>query len=82
MLYNVLTYCAIALKTWHCKMKSVHLFLAPADVEGNAEMATVVDLFPWTEYEFRVIATNTLGTGEPSSPSPKDTTLEASKIMS
>lgn len=82
VLYNVLTYCAIALKTWHCKMKSVHLCLAPADVEGNAEKATVVDLFPWTEYEFRVIATNTLGTGEPSSPSPKDKTLEASKIMS
>lgn len=55
---------------------------APADVEGNEETATVVDLVPWTEYEFRVIATNTLGTGEPSSPSPKEKTLEASKKMS
>lgn len=63
-------------------MKSVHFSLAPADVEGNAETATVKDLFPWTEYEFRVIATNTLGTGEPSSPSPKEKTLEASKIVS
>ncbi|XP_039989807.1 contactin-1a-like [Xiphias gladius] len=54
---------------------------SPADVEGNAEMATVVDLFPWTEYEFRVIATNTLGTGEPSSPSPKDETLEAIPVV-
>lgn len=63
-------------------MKTVHFFLAPANVEGNAETATVVDLFPWTEYEFRVIATNTLGTGEPSSPSHKETTLEAGKIVS
>lgn len=52
---------------------------APSDVEGNAEMATVVDLFPWTEYEFRVIAANTLGTGEPSSPSPKEKTLDTGK---
>ncbi|XP_035379424.1 contactin-1a isoform X2 [Electrophorus electricus] len=50
---------------------------SPHNVEGNAEMATVVDLIPWTEYEFRIIATNTLGTGEPSNPSPKTTTLEA-----
>ena len=63
-------------------MKTVHFFLAPANVEGNAETATVVDLFPWTEYEFRVIATNTLGTGEPSSPSHKEKTLEAGKIVS
>ncbi|XP_068579023.1 contactin-1a-like [Cebidichthys violaceus] len=54
---------------------------SPADVEGNTEMATVVDLFPWREYEFRVIATSTLGTGEPSSPSPKDKTLEAFPVV-
>ncbi|XP_061577050.1 contactin-1a [Cololabis saira] len=54
---------------------------SPADVEGNAETATVVNLFPWTEYEFRVIATNTLGTGEPSSPSPKDRTLDAVPVV-
>ncbi|XP_074488436.1 contactin-1a [Sebastes fasciatus] len=47
---------------------------SPTDVEGNTETATVVDLFPWVEYEFRVIATSALGTGEPSSPSPKDKT--------
>uniref|UniRef100_A0A8D0ALC9 Contactin 1 n=1 Tax=Sander lucioperca TaxID=283035 RepID=A0A8D0ALC9_SANLU len=50
-------------------------------VEGNTEMATVVDLFPWIEYEFRVIATSALGTGEPSSPSPKDKTLEAIPVV-
>uniref|UniRef100_A0A674F8F6 Contactin 1 n=1 Tax=Salmo trutta TaxID=8032 RepID=A0A674F8F6_SALTR len=54
---------------------------SPPDVEGNAETAMVVDLFPWTEYEFRVIATNTLGTGDPSSPSPKVTTLEAVPVV-
>ncbi|XP_053174684.1 contactin-1a-like [Scomber japonicus] len=54
---------------------------SPANVEGNAETATVVDLFPWTEYEFRVIATNTLGTGEPSSPSHKEKTLEAGPLV-
>ena len=53
------------------------LCIAPADVEGNAEEATVVDLIPWTEYEFRVRATNTLGMGPPSIPSPKVTTLDA-----
>lgn len=53
--------------------------LAPADVEGNAEMATVVNLFPWTEYEFRVIAANILGSGDPSKPSPKERTLDAGK---
>lgn len=52
---------------------------APPDVEGNAETATVTDLFPWTEYEFRVFATNTLGTGEPSSPTTKEKTLDAGK---
>ncbi|MBN3298345.1 CNTN1 protein, partial [Amia calva] len=50
---------------------------SPLNIEGNSETANVVDLIPWTEYEFRVIATNTLGTGEPSVPSPKITTLEA-----
>lgn len=46
-----------------------YFFLDPADIEGNMESATVIDLIPWMEYEFRIIATNTLGTGEPSMPS-------------
>ncbi|KAI3371148.1 hypothetical protein L3Q82_023779, partial [Scortum barcoo] len=54
---------------------------SPVDIEGNSEMATVVDLVPWTEYEFRVIATNTLGTGEPSKPSHKDKTMEAIPVV-
>uniref|UniRef100_A0A671RTN3 Contactin-1a-like n=1 Tax=Sinocyclocheilus anshuiensis TaxID=1608454 RepID=A0A671RTN3_9TELE len=51
------------------------------NVEGNAEMSSVINLTPWTEYEFRVIATNTLGTGPPSDPSPKITTREASEKL-
>ncbi|XP_051546220.1 contactin-1a-like isoform X1 [Myxocyprinus asiaticus] len=54
---------------------------SPVIVEGNSEMATVVNLTPWTEYEFRVIATNTLGTGPPSDPSPKTTTKQAKPVV-
>lgn len=51
------------------------------NVEGNAEMATVINLTPWTDYEFRVIAINTLGTGPPSDPSPKTSTMEARPVV-
>ncbi|KAL2093610.1 hypothetical protein ACEWY4_010922 [Coilia grayii] len=54
---------------------------SPPNVEGNTETATVVDLIPYTEYEFRVIATNTLGTGDPSDPSRKVTTLESVPVV-
>ncbi|KAL7858029.1 hypothetical protein AOLI_G00181310 [Acnodon oligacanthus] len=54
---------------------------SPPNVEGNAETATVVDLIPWTEYEFRVIATNTLGTGVPSNPSPKTRTQDSVPLV-
>uniref|UniRef100_A0A8D1XA53 Neural cell surface protein F3 n=1 Tax=Sus scrofa TaxID=9823 RepID=A0A8D1XA53_PIG len=43
----------------------------PPIIEGNMEAARAVDLIPWMEYEFRVVATNTLGIGEPSIPSNK-----------
>ncbi|KAJ7329753.1 hypothetical protein JRQ81_015927 [Phrynocephalus forsythii] len=43
----------------------------PPIVEGNVESAKVIDLIPWMEYEFRIMATNILGTGEPSMPSQK-----------
>ncbi|MBN3322375.1 CNTN1 protein, partial [Atractosteus spatula] len=50
---------------------------SPWNIEGNSETASVIELIPWMQYEFRVIATNTLGTGEPSLPSPKIITMEA-----
>ena len=49
----------------------------PANIEGNAETAQVLGLTPWTDYEFRVLASNILGTGEPSGPSSKIQTKEA-----
>ncbi|KAK2534585.1 hypothetical protein Q9966_007228 [Columba livia] len=41
----------------------------PEVINGRTHKATVVDLSPWVEYEFRVVATNSVGTGEPSRPS-------------
>ncbi|CAB1354046.1 unnamed protein product, partial [Coregonus sp. 'balchen'] len=38
----------------------------PSNIEGNAELARVVGLLPWMDYEFQVIASNILGSGEPS----------------
>lgn len=41
----------------------------PFNIEGNAESARVMGLMPWMDYEFQVIASNILGSGEPSMPS-------------
>uniref|UniRef100_A0A673CDZ9 Contactin 4 n=1 Tax=Sphaeramia orbicularis TaxID=375764 RepID=A0A673CDZ9_9TELE len=41
----------------------------PEVVGGHRLTATVIDLSPWVEYEFRVLASNSIGTGEPSKPS-------------
>uniref|UniRef100_A0A452T9R4 Contactin 2 n=1 Tax=Ursus maritimus TaxID=29073 RepID=A0A452T9R4_URSMA len=49
----------------------------PTNIEGNAETAQVLGLTPWMDYEFRVLASNILGTGEPSGPSSKIRTKEA-----
>ncbi|KAM4737372.1 contactin-4 isoform 2-T2 [Anableps anableps] len=43
---------------------------------GKQLSATVTDLSPWVDYEFRVLATNSIGTGEPSKPSKKTRTKE------
>uniref|UniRef100_A0A8B9I9N0 Contactin 6 n=1 Tax=Anser brachyrhynchus TaxID=132585 RepID=A0A8B9I9N0_9AVES len=41
----------------------------PEVLNGRTHKATVVDLSPWVEYEFRVVASNSVGIGEPSRPS-------------
>ncbi|XP_017282455.1 contactin-4 [Kryptolebias marmoratus] len=41
----------------------------PDSVPGQMMHATVKDLNPWVEYEFRVVAINSVGVGEPSMPS-------------
>ncbi|XP_069545153.1 contactin-4 isoform X1 [Brachyistius frenatus] len=48
----------------------------PELLGGKQLSATVIDLSPWVEYEFRVLATNSIGTGEPSKPSKKARTKE------
>lgn len=43
------------------------------------EKADVTDLYPWMEYQFRIIATNEYGSGEASIPSLKIKTWDARK---
>ncbi|XP_036905816.1 contactin-3-like [Sturnira hondurensis] len=49
----------------------------PGLLDGDTRTATVVELSPWVEYEFRVVASNRIGGGEPSLPSEKVRTEEA-----
>lgn len=42
------------------------LILVPDSVPGQMMHATVRDLSPWVDYEFRVVAINSVGVGEPS----------------
>nr|XP_032828328.1 contactin-2-like isoform X2 [Petromyzon marinus] len=41
----------------------------PRNIEGDRESALVGDLKPWVEYEFKVVAHNACGRGNPSQPS-------------
>ncbi|XP_021232542.1 contactin-2 isoform X2 [Numida meleagris] len=56
-------------------------YIDPVNIEGNAETAQVVNLIPWMDYEFRVLASNILGVGEPSLPSSKIRTKEAAPTV-
>ncbi|KAM9859038.1 contactin-3 [Aulostomus maculatus] len=49
----------------------------PDVVNGNMLTATVVGLNAWVEYEFRVVARNSVGVGEPSPASAKTRTEDA-----
>ncbi|XP_053312490.1 contactin-5 [Spea bombifrons] len=49
----------------------------PETISGDMESAMAVYLNPWVEYEFRVVATNSIGTGDPSLPSRVIRTSEA-----
>ncbi|KAK0131042.1 Contactin-3 [Merluccius polli] len=49
----------------------------PEMVNGNLLTATVVGLNAWVEYQFRVVARNSVGVGEPSPPSTKTRTEDA-----
>ncbi|XP_029288438.1 contactin-4 isoform X2 [Cottoperca gobio] len=49
----------------------------PDSVPGQMMHATVRDLNPWVDYEFRVVAINSVGVGEPSTPSKQTRTKAA-----
>ncbi|NWQ69900.1 CNTN5 protein, partial [Neopipo cinnamomea] len=49
----------------------------PDQISGDMESAMAVELNPWVEYEFRVVAMNKIGTGDPSAPSRVIRTNEA-----
>lgn len=63
-----------------CRGFDERLFLwslsVPELLGGKQLSATVIDLSPWVDCEFRVLATNSIGTGEPSKPSKKARTKE------
>lgn len=56
---------------------SIYPVTVPDVIDGKTFTATAVDLNPWVEYEFRVVASNKIGGGEPSLPSEKVRTEEA-----
>ncbi|KAF3859569.1 hypothetical protein F7725_021968 [Dissostichus mawsoni] len=56
--------------------------VAPTFLDGHSERAEVTGLYPWMEYQFRIIATNEHGSGESSIPSLKTKTWDAQPVVS
>lgn len=63
-----LEWCSHSSPFWALKV-ALCFISVPDVVAGHQLSATVTELSPWVEYEFRVLASNTIGTGEPSKPS-------------
>lgn len=61
----------------HINKQSFFFPTDPDPVTGDMESAMAVELNPWVEYEFRVVASNAIGTGDPSMPSRAVRTKEA-----
>lgn len=59
-------------------LKKSLLSAVPEVINGNLLTATVVGLNAWVEYEFRVVARNTVGLGEPSPASATTRTEDSS----
>uniref|UniRef100_A0A672JLP6 Contactin 1b n=1 Tax=Salarias fasciatus TaxID=181472 RepID=A0A672JLP6_SALFA len=59
-----------------------HYWALYEDDWRNASTAEVTDLYPWMEYQFRIIATNEYGSGEASIPSLKIKTWDAPPVIS
>uniref|UniRef100_A0A672JPH5 Contactin 1b n=1 Tax=Salarias fasciatus TaxID=181472 RepID=A0A672JPH5_SALFA len=55
---------------------------SPTFLDGSMDRAEVTDLYPWMEYQFRIIATNEYGSGEASIPSLKIKTWDAPPVIS
>ncbi|KAM7378154.1 hypothetical protein PAMA_013175 [Pampus argenteus] len=55
---------------------------SPTILDGSVERAEVTDLYPWLNYQFRIIATNEYGSGEASIPSIKIKTWDAPPVIS
>lgn len=70
------TYCTVV---WCLSSLGTLLSTDPDPVTGDMESAMAVQLNPWVEYEFRVVASNAIGTGDPSAPSRGVRTKEAGK---